>query len=100
MEKHMIITKYEKVKQLLKDEKYGQASIYLKQIIPYIEDKNKKKELYFWLIASLMKCDSHNKLETIEGYIVECLEEFPNFYDVYLYWAKTKISQDLHEDAI
>ena len=39
----MIITKYEKVKQLLQDEKYAQASIYIKQIIPYIEDKNKKK---------------------------------------------------------
>ncbi len=33
----MIITKYEKVKQLLKDEKYSQAGIYLKQIIPYIQ---------------------------------------------------------------
>ena len=74
MEKHMIITKYDKVKQLLKEEKYAQASIYLKQIIPHINDKSKKKELYFWLIASLMKSNSHNKLESIESYIVECLE--------------------------
>lgn len=39
----MVITKYEKVKQLLREEKYGQAGLYLKQIIPYIEEKNKKR---------------------------------------------------------
>lgn len=47
---------------MLKEEKYAQASIYLKQIIPHIEEKNKKKELYFWLIASLMKSSGHNRL--------------------------------------
>lgn len=61
IEKHMIIQKYEKAKQLLKEEKYPQASIYLKQVLPYIEDKNKKKELYFWLIASLMKSSPQGK---------------------------------------
>lgn len=39
----MIIAKYDKVKQLLQEEKFSQASIYLRQIVPYIEDKNKKK---------------------------------------------------------
>lgn len=70
VQKTMIIAKYEKAKGLLKQEKYSQASVYLKQIIPYIEEKSKKKQLYFWLIASLMKSNPQSKSQVIENYIV------------------------------
>jgi hypothetical protein len=39
----MILAKYDKVKQLLGEEKFSQAIIYLKQILPYVEDKGKRK---------------------------------------------------------
>jgi tetratricopeptide (TPR) repeat protein len=41
-----------------------------------------------------------SKPETIENYIMECLKEFPKYYDVYLYWAKVKIKMNELTDAI
>lgn len=98
IQKQMIIAKYEKVKSLLKGQKYSQASVYLKQIIPHIEQKQKKKELYFWFINALVKSD--NRLEIIENYIIECLEQFPNFYDIYLYWGRVKMGLKQTDEAI
>lgn len=46
----------------------------------------------------MIKCGG--KFETIENYIVEFLEEFPNFYDVYVYWGKVKVMAGQREEAI
>lgn len=35
---------------------------------------------------------SGGKIELVENYIVECLDEFPNYYDIYVYWAKLKVT--------
>lgn len=101
IQKQVIIAKYEKAKELLRSQKYSQASVYLRQIIPHIQEKQKKKQLYFWFIACLVKSGVHNtRLETVENYIIECLEQFPHFYDVYLYWARIKAHLNQTQEAI
>jgi hypothetical protein len=80
-------------------EKYPQAVMFIKQVLNYVGDLDRKKEMYFWLVAAMMRDEKQDNV-AIENYILDCLEQFTHYYEIYMYWAKLKARMTTHLDNV